>query len=203
LPSRWQNAAVSFDAGVRFFSLLALTAGAGAVLLVLARLVPPGRAVVDAMRDASVWLASLVAAVAMAGSLWFSEGQDLVPCTLCWYQRIAMFSLAVILLVGALRRDHGVRWYAVPVAAIGLVISAYHYLLEWNPQWEGTSCDITAPCSTPYFREFEFVSLAFMALCGFAAILALLLAVPVDRGRAHVDSDEESGSDAQVADALR
>jgi disulfide bond formation protein DsbB len=76
-----------------------------------------------------------------------------------------------------LRRDLTVRWYAVPLAGIGAAISTYHYLLEWNPQWEGTSCDISAPCSTPYFREFDFVSLAFMALCGFAAILALLLTI--------------------------
>jgi disulfide bond formation protein DsbB len=173
-----QNASVSFDAGVRFFSLLALVAGAGALLLVLVRLVPPARVALDAVRDAALWLAFSVAAVAMAGSLWFSESQNLVPCKLCWYQRIAMFSLAVILLVGAIRRDLAVRWYAVPLAGIGIVISTYHYLLEWNPQWEGTSCDIAAPCSTPYFREFDFVSLALMALCGFAAILALLLTVP-------------------------
>jgi disulfide bond formation protein DsbB len=169
---------VSFDAGVRFFSLLALVAGAGAVLLVVARVVPPARVVLDSLRDAALWLAWLVAAGAMAGSLWFSESQNLVPCKLCWYQRIAMFSLAVVLLAGAIRRDLAVRWYAVPLAAIGIVISTYHYLLEWNPQWEGTSCDIAAPCSTPYFREFDFISLSFMALCGFGAILALLLTVP-------------------------
>lgn len=174
---------MSFDAGVRFFSLLALVAGSGSVILLVLRLVPPARAVLDAMCDAAVWLAWLVAGVAMAGSLWFSESQNLVPCTLCWYQRIAMFSLAVILLVGALRRDPAVRWYAVPLAAIGLAISTYHYLLEWNPQWEGTSCDIAAPCSTPYFREFDFISLSLMALCGFAAILALLLLLLVPSRR--------------------
>ena len=175
---------MSFDACVRFFSLLALVAGSGAVILLVLRIVPPARAVLDAMREAAVWLAWLVAGVATVGSLWFSESQGLVPCRLCWYQRIAMFSLAVILLVGALRRDPAVRWYAVPLAGIGLVISTYHYLLEWNPQWEGTSCDIAAPCSTPYFREFDVVSLSFMALCGFAAILALLMFVPSRRSGA-------------------
>jgi disulfide bond formation protein DsbB len=89
-----------------------------------------------------------------------------------------MYSLAVILLVGALRRDRSVRWYAAPLAAIGAVISTYHYLIEWHPEWEGTSCDADLPCSAVYFREYGFVSLSFMALCGFSAILALLLLVP-------------------------
>ena len=182
---------MSFDTGVRFFSLLALAAGCGAIALLVVSVVRPARGLAGALSDAAVWLAWLVAAVAMAGSLWFSESQELVPCELCWYQRIAMFSLAVVLLVGALRRDLAVRWYAAPLAGIGIVISIYHYLIEWNPQWEATSCEITAPCSTPYFREFDFVSLAFMALCGFAAILALLLFVPASPQRR---ADAASGS---------
>jgi disulfide bond formation protein DsbB len=176
---------MSFDAGVRFFSLLALFAGSGAVVLLVPTNVPPARVLLDAQTDAPESLAWIVAAVAMTGSLWFSESQNLVPCKLCWYQRIAMYSLVVVLLVGAIRRDAAVRWYAAPLAGIGIVISTYHYLIEWNPQWEGTSCDVVAPCSTPYFREFGFVSLSLMALCGFAAILALLLVPP--RGAA-VDS---------------
>jgi disulfide bond formation protein DsbB len=176
---------VSFDAGVRFFSLLALAAAAGGVLLALARVVPVARPVLHSLGDAAVWLASVVAVVATGGSLWFSERQNLVPCTLCWYQRIAMYSLAVVLFVGALRRDAGVRWYAVPLAAAGAVISTYHYLIEWNPQWEGTSCDVAVPCSVPYFREFGFVSLSLMALCGFVAILGLLLLVPAGRSTEH------------------
>ena len=169
---------MSLDAGIRFFALLGLIAGAGAILLLVAAVAAPARAALRVLSDAAVWLAWLVAAVAMTGSLWFSESQHLVPCKLCWYQRISMFSLVAVLLVGALRRDAAVRWYATPLACLGIGISTYHYLIEWNPQWEGTSCDIVAPCSTPYFREFGFVSLAFMALCGFAAILALLLLVP-------------------------
>ena len=187
---------MSYDAGVRFFTLLAFVAGGGAVLIALARLVPPTRRYVALLSEAALWLAWLVAAVAMAGSLWFSEAQNFVPCKMCWLQRIAMFSLAIILLVGALRRDAGVRWYAVPLAAVGIVVSTYHYLLEWNPQWEGESCDITAPCAVPYFREFGFVSLALMALCGFAAILALLLLVPTPRTR---DGDDVTSEELDPA----
>jgi hypothetical protein len=67
--------------------------------------------------DAAVWLAWLVAVGATVGSLYFSEVANFNPCRFCWFQRIAMYPLAVILLVGALRKDPGVRWYAVPIAA--------------------------------------------------------------------------------------
>lgn len=161
-------------AAIRFFSLLALVAGGGALAVVVMRLVPSFRPVLGAVRDVAVWMAFAVAATATLGSLYFSEIRNLLPCRLCWFQRIFMYPLAIVLLVGAIRRDRGVRWYAVPLAGLGVLVSAYHYFIEWNPQFESDSCALSVPCSVPYFREFGFVSLAFMALCGFAAILALL-----------------------------
>jgi disulfide bond formation protein DsbB len=165
---------MSLLAAERFFSMLALIALAGAIGLVVLRLVPAGRPILDELGPASRWMAFAVAATAMFGSLYFSGVQNMIPCRMCWYQRIAMFSSAIVLLVGALRRDRDVRWYAVPLAGVGLVISCYHYLIEWFPNLETGVCDAFAPCSTPYFRGFGFVSLAFMAGCGFLAIIALL-----------------------------
>jgi disulfide bond formation protein DsbB len=166
--------AISLLAMERFFALLALLAGGLAIVLVIARLVPAGRSLLDTVRPASLWLAWLIAAVAMAGSLYFSENANFPPCKLCWFQRIAMYPLALILLIAAVRRDRGIRFYAVPLAAIGALISSYHYLIEWHPSFSKGSCDLTAPCTVPWFRQFGFMSLAFMALCGFAAIIALL-----------------------------
>ena len=165
---------MSLLAAERFFAMLALVARAGAVGLVVLRLVPAGRPILDELGPASRWMAFAVAATAMFGSLYFSGVQNMTPCRMCWYQRIAMYSSAVVLFVGALRRDRDVRWYAVPLAGIGLLVSTYHYLIEWFPTLETGACDAFAPCSTPYFRGFGFVSLAFMAGCGFLAIIALL-----------------------------
>jgi disulfide bond formation protein DsbB len=125
-----------------------------------------------------LWLAWLVAAVATAGSLYFSETANFTPCKLCWFQRIAMYPLALLLLIAALRRDDGIRRYAVPLAAVGAVMSAYHYLIEWRPSLDSGTCDISAPCTVPWFRQFGFVSLSFMALCGFAAVVSLLTLGP-------------------------
>jgi disulfide bond formation protein DsbB len=169
---------MSVDAMQVFTALLALAA-AGLAAFIVAGRVLRGRFgalddAIDAVDDAALWIAFLIAAVAMSGSLYFSEVANYLPCRLCWFQRIGMYPLAVILLVAAVRRDRGVRWYAVPLAALGACVSVYHYLVEWHPQLEGSACDPNNPCSLVWFREFGFVTLPLMALCGFVAIIALL-----------------------------
>ena len=170
-------------------SLLALLALGGSIVLIVARLLEPrfgaARALTDVAREAGLWLAALVAAVATAGSLYFSESAGFVPCRLCWFQRIAMYPLSVILLVAAIRRDRNVRWYVVPVAALGLIVSGYHMLLEWKPSLEGGACGVGPSCADIWFREFGFVTLAVMAACGFIAIITLVLLAPTTPRSAH------------------
>jgi hypothetical protein len=161
-------------------ALCALLAGAGALALMTARafaVTSPAAArfgqVVTSYRAV---LTLVVASAATIGSLYFSESADYAPCTYCWYQRIPMYPIAVVAAVGLWRRDTNARWYSLTLAAIGLCLSTYHYLLEWNPSWESGSCALFGPvCAVPWFRTFGFVSLAFMALCGFAAIIAVNL----------------------------
>lgn len=86
-----------------------------------------------------------------------------------------MYSLAVILLIAAVKKDRGVIKYAVPLAVIGLVVSTYHYLLEWFPQIETSVCSLDVPCTAVWFREFGFVSLSLMAGSAFLAIIVLLV----------------------------
>lgn len=165
-----------------FSSLLALVAAVGVVVVVVVRFASPrvaiARQVADGLHGASIWLSWLVAAVATAGSLYFSEVADYVPCRLCWFQRICMYPLAGILLVAAVRKDHNVRWYALPLVVAGLGVSTYHYVIEWKPSLGEGSCSVGPSCTDIWFRELGFVTLAFMALAGFAVILALLFVTP-------------------------
>jgi disulfide bond formation protein DsbB len=119
-----------------------------------------------------------VALLAMAGSLYFSEVAHYTPCTLCWYQRIAMYPLVLLLGIAAVRRDIGIRIYAIPLAAIGAGISTYHYLLEWFPDIEIGVCTVGIPCTAVWFREFGFVSLPLLALVAFVLVVTFLL-IPV------------------------
>jgi disulfide bond formation protein DsbB len=174
-------------------AVLALIAAAGVLLLVVVRIVPSVLTVniSGAIHRYQLWLAALVAGTASLGSLWFSENFDWQPCRFCWFQRIFMYSSAVVLVVAALRRDRGVKWYVVPLASFGLLVSLWHNLIEHRVVEESTSCSSLTSCANPYDVSFGTlgldsttglfessgvpITLAVMAFCAFAAIIALLL----------------------------
>ena len=126
--------------------------------------------------SSALWLAALVAIVATSGSLYFSEVAHFVPCALCWYQRIAMYPLAVILAIAAWRGDVDVRRYVVPLAGIGALISLYHIGVERLPGLPTGSCSLDVPCDLIWVERFGFVTIPVMALAGFLAIITLLVA---------------------------
>ena len=116
-----------------------------------------------------------VALIAMGGSLYLSEVAHLVPCSLCWYQRIAMYPLVFVLGVGLLRGDTGVWRYGLPIAAVGLLIAAYHVTIQWLPSLDVGACSVGAPCSGRYVAVFGFISIPTMAGAAFLLIGSLLL----------------------------
>jgi disulfide bond formation protein DsbB len=154
-------------------ALLSFVALAGAVVLLIYR-AARGAEAAGALGNKAVWMAWLVALVATVGSLIYSEVIHFEPCRLCWFQRIAMYPLAIILLVGAIRRDWQVKYYGLPLSLIGLGISIYHYLIQTFPSLEGGACDPANPCSAKYVDLFGFVSIPFMAGAGFIVISVLL-----------------------------
>ena len=169
-----------------FFAFLTLVVNvavvAGAVLWVASRWSKGATRLLEEVRVElarfGVPLAFAVAGTAMAGSLYFSEVANYVPCTLCWYQRIGMYSLAIILLVAVIRSDRGIRPYGITLALVALPISIYHYLVEWFPSIETDVCSVGLSCSIVWFRSMGFVTLAYMAGSGFAFIALVLALTP-------------------------
>lgn len=132
------------------------------------------------MSARGVWLyaAWLMAIVATVGSLYFSEVRMFVPCALCWWQRIFMYPLVVVLGVATLRQDVTVWRTALPLSAIGLGIATYHYLLQKVPGLAPpASCASGVPCTGQYIDWFGFVTIPFLAGTAFAAITAMLIVV--------------------------
>jgi disulfide bond formation protein DsbB len=166
------------------FALLALAANAAfLILLVLAiggRISPAIASardtVVESLRGLELWSAFALASTAMLGSLYLSEIADFIPCTLCWYQRIAMYPLVPLLGIAAWRRDHGIDLYAAVLAIVGAFVAGYHYLLQTFPSLDSGSCNPLVPCTAAYIRQFDFITIPYMALSAFLLILALLWA---------------------------
>lgn len=121
------------------------------------------------------WYAWVVAFVATAGSLYASEVAGWDPCILCWYQRIFMYPLAVILLVAALNKDCKVWKYALPLATIGASIALYHNLLRWGVI--SATCPATGPSCLQGEGWFGFITLPLLSLVAFLLIIAVFLKV--------------------------
>jgi len=125
----------------------------------------------------SLELATMVAIGATLGSLYFSEIRNFVPCEYCWYQRVAMYPLALILLIATTRRDKNIIPYALTLSLAGFAISAYHYQLQLFPG-QGSSCGLDASCAYRWIEVFGFVTIPLLALTSFAFISMILIATP-------------------------
>jgi disulfide bond formation protein DsbB len=120
-----------------------------------------------------LYMALVAAWVATCGSLFMSEAMGWIPCLWCWYQRIFMYPIAVILAVGLLRKDRNVAVYSLALSVIGILASTYHILLQKVPaiaRFE--TCTIGVPCSADYLNWFGFITIPMLAWVAFAAIIA-------------------------------
>jgi disulfide bond formation protein DsbB len=105
----------------------------------------------NALLLAFAWL---VALTAMLGSLYYSEVRMFIPCTMCWYQRIFMYSLVFILGIATWKGDTHIRPYALTLSLVGLFFSAWHLLELWVPGIAPTVCRGPIPCNIEYIPSF-------------------------------------------------
>lgn len=126
---------------------------------------------------ALVWAAWLLALVSTLGALFFSEVMDLEPCVLCWYQRIAMFPLVLMLGMGLYLQDPRSGFYALPLAVLGWLVALYHCLLYGGFIPQGLQpCGEGNSCATQKLELVGFITIPLLSLCAFTLIVGLLLA---------------------------
>lgn len=115
-----------------------------------------------------------VAFAGMFGSLYFSEILALIPCNLCWYQRIFLYPLVIIIAVGLVRKETHYVWYSLLLAVIGWLIAVYHNLIYYRIVPEVDSvCGELVSCLSQ-FTIFGFVSIPLLSLLGFTIIILCL-----------------------------
>ncbi len=125
-----------------------------------------------------IFICWLIAMIATLGSLFFSEIMGLIPCELCWYQRIFIYPLAIILLIGLHPLDTGVVRYALPLAIIGLLFTVYHTLLFYGLIPENLQpCREGVSCTDDSMVLMGFLPIPLLSLAAFMVIIPLLLKV--------------------------
>lgn len=121
------------------------------------------------------WVQAVVATV---GSLFLSIVMQFPPCDLCWYQRIAMYPLIVILGIGIIKKDRNCIFYAYPLALVGFLIAFFHNLLYYNILPEAAApCKAGISCTAVYIEWFGFITIPLLSLIAFAVILFCLKVV--------------------------
>lgn len=187
-----------------FFALLTVTANVAVItaigLAIAARFSKRADSGLDRLReslaDSALPLAFVVALTATLGSLYLSEVAHFIPCPLCWYQRICMYPLTLLIAIAWFRRDFAVKYSVIPLAAIGATISIYHYQLERFPDQGNSFCSAAAPCTLVWIWKFHYISIPFMALSAFALIITLMLLAP----RASDEAEGEIVDDGMLTD---
>jgi disulfide bond formation protein DsbB len=134
----------------------------------------------SALQIVPKYIVFLVSLAGTLGSLYFSElyitengTQGLPPCSLCWYQRIFLYPMVFIMLVGVFRKDTKVYLYTLPLAIIGTIIGAYHYLLQTTDIFgkEFVGCSGGVNCTDIDFQLFGFITIPLMSLAAFVVVL--------------------------------
>ena len=124
----------------------------------------------------SIYVGFSMALIATMGSLYLSEIKHLPPCVLCWYQRICMYPLVVILGVGILRRERAIYHYVLPLAAVGWLIALYHSLIQWKVISDALSpCVQGISCTTVQINLLGFITIPFMSLVAFSIIILSMI----------------------------
>jgi disulfide bond formation protein DsbB len=199
------------------YAVLALIADALVLLIVIAFIIsrtsPAARDRWGRLRDGvtpfALQVAWIVAVLATFGSLYLQFGEQLNPCEFCWFQRICMYPLSLLLGIAAFRGDIQVaKRYFMGLAVVGAGLAVYHYQLELVPG-EPTVCGTAVPCNVAVINVFGFISVPFLSMAAFLLITALLL-----MARSHGDDyddeelevvegvvDIEPGDDAEPAPA--
>lgn len=119
-------------------------------------------------------LAFLVSLIATMGSLYFSEILTFIPCKLCWFQRILMYPLILILFFQIIGKNYQL-FPAIIFAILGFFLSGYHYMLQM--EWVGntqTACS-TISCGIKYINFFGFITIPFLSFVAFSLIVLLLI----------------------------
>ncbi len=129
--------------------------------------------------DQKAWLliffSWVISFLATGGSLFFSEVMEFPPCVLCWYQRIAMYPLIAIFLMGLFPLGKEVFKYSVPFVFLGWVIALWHNLLHFGViKEEFSPCREGVPCSTVYINWLGFITIPLLSFMAFS-LLGLFL----------------------------
>jgi disulfide bond formation protein DsbB len=149
------------------------------VALVIALFIPKYRAsVLSAMRTYGLLSILILSSASVAGTLLMQYAGALVPCLLCWWQRVFMYPIAFIGIIALVKntRLSLIADYTFALSVFGAAVALYQHLLQILPAGSLIPCDAAGDCAVRSVFEFGFVTIPWMAFSVFV-LLALIALV--------------------------
>lgn len=126
-------------------------------------------------RHASLILRVILVGAAL-GSLTYEIILGYSPCTLCWYQRMALFPLAILAFTANIKSSKLLQKQTLIFTGLGLVFSLYHNIIDRFPT-AADICGAGPSCLIRYVNGFGFITIQMMAAITLLAILVTILCV--------------------------
>lgn len=122
----------------------------------------------------------------VVGSLIYSEFVGFEPCILCWYQRIFLYSIAILTLVALIKKEKVLNVYLLSLAIPGAIIGFYQYAVTMLGAPSLTPCTaVGGGCSLTYFVNFGYITIPFMAFSTFALITLIVFVDKFSKNNNH------------------
>jgi disulfide bond formation protein DsbB len=120
-------------------------------------------------------LAFLITSGSVFMTLLYSEYFGILPCGLCWMERVALYP-QVALVAGAIYfKDTIMPKHGIVLSVFGLIVSLYHHYIQMGGS-EFVKCPTSgADCTKRFLFEFDFVTFPLLAAVLFAFLIVLYL----------------------------
>jgi disulfide bond formation protein DsbB len=127
------------------------------------------------MKKYGLFLAWLVALFGLLLTQFADIALQWPVCHLCWYQRICIYPLVILLGIAAFKNEKVIIPYALPFPAMGFLFAAYQYLEQMIPGFSPIDlCTQAIPCSEIHFKWLGFITLPFLSMIGCALIFIFI-----------------------------
>ncbi len=106
----------------------------------------------------------VIFAGAVIGSLVYSNYFGYAPCLLCWYQRLCIFPIAILLFTADIRKNALLQRQIVLLSSAGFLIAIIHNIETMFPNSGLNVCGTSGvSCLNLYVNQFGFVTIPLMS----------------------------------------
>ncbi len=126
--------------------------------------------------EKSLVLIFIISGGSMLASLVYSEIIGYTPCLMCWYQRIAIYGIAVISFVAIIKKHSKEVWgYVGTLSVVGAIVALVHVLSRFTNS-EIFDCSASGPsCLQELFTKFGYIDIPVMSLSALVFIILLII----------------------------